>query len=144
MKKLHISLIFSNLMVDKPLNTIYLLMRNFMAKFAKILEICKDFAGNRVNELGNVTRCGVVPKFSDLEVIALGITTEAFGFDSENLLFHRLHNECKDDLPHLISRRKFNARRKLTARLAEEIRKDVAMAIDGAEDVFCIDYVSSG
>lgn len=136
---MHILLIFSNLVVDKPLNTIYLLMRNFIAKFAKSLEICKDFAGNRVNELGNVTRCGVVPKFSDLEVIALGITAEAFGFDSENLLFHRLHNECKDDLPHLISRRQFNARRKLTARLAEEIRKDVAMAIDGAEDVFCID-----
>ncbi len=28
---------------------------------------------------------------------------------------------------------------KLTARLAEEIRKDVAIAIDGSEDVFCID-----
>lgn len=132
-------MIFSNLMVTKPLNTIYLLMRNFIAKFAKILEICKYFAGNRVNELGNVTRCGAVPKFSDLEVIALGITAEVFGFDSENLLFHRLHNECNDDLPHLISRRQFNARRKLTARLAEEIRKDVAMAIDGGEDVFCID-----
>ena len=47
----------------------------------------------------------VVPKFSDLEVIALGITAEAFGFDSENRLFHRLHSECKDDLPNLISRR---------------------------------------
>lgn len=78
MEKLHISLIFSNLMASKPLNTIYLLMRNFIAKFAKILKICKDFAGNRVNELGNVTRCGVVPKFSDLEVIALGITAEAW------------------------------------------------------------------
>ena len=139
MKKLHTSLIFSNLMVTKPLNTIYLLMRNFITNFVRILGICKDFAGNRVNEHGNVPRCGVVPKFSDLEVIALGITAEAFGFDSENLLFHRLHNECKEDLPNLISRRQFNARRKLTARLAEEIRKDVAIAIDGSEDVFCID-----
>ncbi len=139
MKKLHISLIFSNLMVTKPLNTIYLLMRNFIANFVRILGICKDFAGNRVNELGNVPRCGVIPKFSDLEVVALGITAEAFGFDSENLLFHRLHHECKDDLPNLISRRQFNARRKLTARLAEEIRKDVAVSIDGSEDVFCID-----
>ncbi len=114
-------------------------MRNFMANFVRILGICKDFAGNRVNELGNVLRCGVVPMFSDLEVIALGITAEAFGFDSENLLFHRQHNECKYDLPNLISRRQFNVRRKLTARLAEEIRKDVAVAIDGTEDVFCID-----
>ena len=61
-------------------------MRNFIANFVRILGICKDFAGNRVNELGNIPRCGVVPKFSDLEVIALGITAEAFGFDSENLL----------------------------------------------------------
>ena len=36
--------------------------------------------------------------------------------------------------PNLVSRRQFNARRKLTARLAEEIRKDVAVSIDGSED----------
>ncbi len=59
------------------MNAICLLMRNFMANFVRILGICKDFAGNRVNELGNVPRCGVVPKFSDLEVVALGITAEA-------------------------------------------------------------------
>ena len=41
--------------------------------------------------------------------------------------------------PNLISRRQFNARRKLTARLAEEIRRDVATTIDGSEGVFCID-----
>lgn len=114
-------------------------MRNFMANFVRILGICKAFAGNRVNQLGNIPRRGVVPKFSDIEVVALGITAEAFNFDSENFLFHRLHNECKDDLPHLISRRQFNARRKLTARLAEEIRKEVAYAIDSSEDIFCID-----
>ena len=139
MKKLHKSQIISKLMALKLLRTIALLMRNFITNFVRILGICKDFAGNRVNELGDVPRCGVVPKFSDLEVIALGITAEAFGFDSENLLFYRLHHECKEDFPNLISRRQFNARRKLTARLAEEIRKDVAVAIDGSEDVFCID-----
>lgn len=139
MEKLHNLQIISKLVVTKLLRTIALHMRNFIANFVRILGICKDFAGNRVNELGNVPRCGVVPKFSDLEVVALGITAEAFGFDSENLLFHRLHHECKEDLPNLVSRRQFNARRKLTARLAEDIRKDVAVAIDGSEDMFCID-----
>ena len=139
MKKLHKSQIISKLVALKLLRTIALLMRNFIADFVRILGICKGFAGNRVNELGKVPRCGVVPKFSDLKVIALGITAKAFGFDSENLLFYRLHHECKEDFPNLISRRQFNARRKLTARLAEEIRKDVAVAIDGSEDVFCID-----
>lgn len=131
--------IISKLVTAKQLSTIALLMRNFITNFVRILEICKDFAKNRVNERGNIPRCGVVPKFSDLEVVALSITAEAFAFDSENLLFHRLHNECKEDLPNLISRRQFNARRKLTARLAEEIRKAVAVAIDGTEDVFCVD-----
>lgn len=139
MKKLRNLQIISKLVVIKLLRTIVLLMRNFIANFVRILGICKDFAGNRVNELGNVPRCGVVPKFSDLEVIALGFTAEAFHFDSENYLFYRLHHECMDDLPNLISRRQFNARRKLTARLAEEIRREVAAAIDGGEDVFCID-----
>jgi hypothetical protein len=139
MKKLRNIQIISKLVVPTPLTTITLLMRNFIANFDRILGICKTFAGSRVNELGNIPRRGVVPKFSDIEVVALSITAEAFNFDSENFLFHRLHNECKDDLPHLISRRQFNARRKLTARLAEEIRKEVAHAIDGSEDVFCID-----
>ena len=50
-----------------------------------------------------------------------------------------MQHECKKDLPNLISRRQFNAQRKLTARLAEEIRKDVAVTIDSSKEVFCID-----
>ena len=48
-------------------------MHNFVTMFGKILEICKKFAGNHVNEKGNVPRCGVVPTFSDLEIMALSI-----------------------------------------------------------------------
>lgn len=33
-------------------------MRNSIANFVKNLQISKDFAGNRVNGLGNVLRCG--------------------------------------------------------------------------------------
>ena len=67
-------------------------MHNFIEKFTKINDICKKFAGNRVNEHGNVSRRGVIPTFSDLEVIALSLslTAEAFGYDSENNLFKRL------------------------------------------------------
>ena len=48
--------------------------RNFIANFVRILGICKEFAGNRVNELGNIPRSGVVQKFTYLEVMALSIT----------------------------------------------------------------------
>jgi hypothetical protein len=56
-------------------------MCSFIANFVKILGICKTFAGNRVNKLGNIPRRGVVPKFSDIEVVALSIIAEAFNFD---------------------------------------------------------------
>ena len=92
-------------------------MRNFITNFRKILGICKQFAGNRVNEKGNVARCGVVPTFSDLEVIALSITAEAFSIDSENYLFKRLNAECPEAIPNLITRRQYNQRRKKTMQL---------------------------
>ena len=64
-KKLCILLIFSKLKVAKLLIDKYR-MHNLYAIFAKLLNICKQIAGNLVNESGNVPRRGVVPKFSDL------------------------------------------------------------------------------
>ena len=130
------SLIFSTLVVSNPLSTIIVDMRNFVTKFGKILEICKKFAGNQVNEKGNVLRCGVVPTFSDLEVVALSITAEAFSIDSENYLFKRLNSECPGAIPNLITRRQYNQRRKKTMMLGENIRQAIAKTIDGGEDVF--------
>ena len=46
-------------------------MHNLNANFVKILEICKDFSIVLVNERGYFPRRGVVPRFSDLEVISL-------------------------------------------------------------------------
>ena len=139
LKKLHISLIFSNLVVSNQLSTILVDMRNFITKFRIILEICKKFAGNHVNEKGNVPRCGVVPTFSDLEVVAFSITAEALSIDSENYLFKRLNAECPGAIPNLISRRQYNQRRKKTMLLGEKIRQSIAREIDGGEDVFSID-----
>ena len=98
MKKLHKSQIISKLVVLKLLRTITLLMRNFIANFVRILGICKDFAGNRVNELGNVPRCGVVPKYSDLEVIALGITAAMTFMQYVNYINHRPIGQIKYSL----------------------------------------------
>ncbi len=51
-------------------------MYNLYTKFVKILETCKQFSENLVNENGNIPRRGPVPKFSDLEVVALSLTAE--------------------------------------------------------------------
>lgn len=62
-------------------------MHNLYAIFAKFLHICKQFSYNLVNEYGNIPRHGVVPRFSDLEVVSLSLTMESIGLDSENYLF---------------------------------------------------------
>ena len=85
-KKLHISLIFSNLVVSESLSSNHR-MYNIYTKFDKILEICKQFSVNLVNERGNVPRRGPVPQFSDLEVVALSLAVESEGIDSEKWLF---------------------------------------------------------
>ena len=139
LKKLHISLIFNNLVMSKQLSTVSVDMSNFVAKFGTILEICKKFAVNQVNERGNVTRYGVVPTFSGLEVVSLYNTAKAFIIDSENCLFSRLNSECPEAIPNLITRRQYNLSRKKTMLLGESSRQSIAKAIDGGEDVFGID-----
>ena len=62
-------------------------MRNLAAKLVKILDICKKFSKNLVDERGNMPHRGVAPRFSDLEVIALSLTAEQFSVDSESYLF---------------------------------------------------------
>ena len=113
-------------------------MHNLYAIFAKFRDICKQFTGNLVNEQGNIPRCGVVSRFSDLEVVALNMASESIGIDSESLLFVKLR-EYKSEIPHLISRRQYNDRRKFTASPCIVIREKMAETIDGGEDYFCID-----
>ena len=136
-KKLHIILICSILEVMKLLISNQR-MHNFHAIFRKILEICKQFSYDLVNTEGNSRRRGVVPRFSDIEVIALSLTAETLSIDSENYLFRKLA-ESKKEIPNLISRRQFNDRRKSTSELCEKIRKRIADSIDGGEKYFCID-----
>ena len=112
-KKLCILLIFSKLKVIKLLTDKYR-MHNLYTIFAKFLNICKQVSGNLVNESGNMPRKGVVPRFSDLEIVALNMTSEAVGIDSESLLFAKLQ-EYRVEIPNLISRRQYNDRRKITS-----------------------------
>jgi hypothetical protein len=114
-------------------------MHNLAANFGKFFDVCNKFGNKFTNEKGNVPRRGVVPKFSDLEVVALSLTAEALSIDSESLLFSKLQTEYKADFPNLISRRQYNDRRKLLFDLTEKIRKAIAADIDEFEDTYCID-----
>jgi hypothetical protein len=104
-----------------------------------MLDICNIFGKKFTNDNGNIPRRGVVPKFSDLEVVALNLTAEALSIDSESLLFNKLKSDYEDDFPNLISRRQYNDRRKLLFDLTNKIRKAMAEDIDEFEDTYCVD-----
>ena len=114
-------------------------MHNLTANFRKMLDICNIFGKKFTNYNGNIPRRGVVPKFSDLEVVALNLTAEALSIDSESLLFNKLKSDYEDDFPNLISRRQYNDRRKLLFDLTNKIRKAMAEDIDEFEDTYCVD-----
>ena len=66
---------------------------NFCTKYGKILEICKQYSKNLVNELGNTTKRGVVPKFSCLEPITLSLTAKAIDIDVtlSTIMYNPIH-----------------------------------------------------
>ena len=63
----------------------YLVMYNLYTKFVRFLEICKLFSNGLVTEKGNILRPGPVPRFSDLEVIALSMAAESEEIDSPQI-----------------------------------------------------------
>lgn len=114
-------------------------MHNLKTNFDKMLDICKQIGKEYTNESGNIPRCGVIPRFSDLEIIALSLTAESLSIDSENLLFSKLSTDYKNDFPTLISRRQYNDRRKSLFVLTDTIRRGMAKIIDEFEAVFDVD-----
>lgn len=76
-EKLYIQEFICNLVL---LNTLSykISMHNLYTNFVKILDICKLFSKDLVNEQGNIPRPGVVPRFSDLEIVSLSGKISAF------------------------------------------------------------------
>ncbi len=94
---------------------------------------------DEINQKGNYIRRGTIPRFSDLEVIALSLTAECLGIDSENYLFSKLNKEYKVAFANMISRRQYNDRRKLLFEKAERVRKLMSERLNRQSDVFAID-----
>ena len=114
-------------------------MHNIKANFDKIIEVVREILDGEINEQGNYIRRGVVPRFSDIEVIALSLTAECLGIDSENYLFSKLRIEYHKDFENIISRRQYNDRRKMLFEKTERVRKLLSERLNKQADVFAID-----
>ena len=114
-------------------------MHNIKVNFDKIIGVVKDIIGDQIDEKGNYRRRGTVPRFSDIEVMALSLTAECLSIDSENHLFSKLTTEYQGEFKNLISRRHYNDRRKLLFNKTEDLRKSMAERLNQQADVFAID-----
>ena len=100
-------------------------MNNFNTKYVKILEILKQFE-TKSNFLNQI-RC---PRLSDIELIALDLTAESLGIDSEYQLFRVLPSS----LSSRIERSVYNRRRRKLFFIKERIRKAMSDKLIGTEN----------
>lgn len=105
-------------------------MNNFTTKYDKILEILKQ-SETRNNFLNQIR----IPKLSDIELIAIDLTAESLGIDSEYQLFRVLPSELYSK----IERSVYNRRRRKLFFAKEHIRKALAQKLIGDEDYFIVD-----
>lgn len=105
-------------------------MNNFLTKYEKILEILKQFE-TKSNFLNQIRR----PRLSDIELIALDITAESSGIDSEYQLFRTLPSTLSSK----IERSVYNRRRRRLFFVKERIRKALAEKLTSSENYFIVD-----
>ena len=121
----------------KTHRTMHNLTTNFRKFFESILTHCPDLF--QYNE--NCKFYRHVPKLSDATIIALSLTAESLGIDSENYFWKKLQTEYQRDFPPLINRCNYNRRRKLLAPLMALVNERLAKKMNEAENIFIVDSI---
>ena len=114
-------------------------MHNIKSNFDKLFNVVKEIMGNEIGADANFLKPGPKPRFTDIEVITLSLTSECLSIDSENFLFVKLQTEYQNEFKNLISRRQYNDRRKLLFDKTEIVRQSMAARLNKQADVFAID-----
>jgi len=78
---------------------------------------------------------------SDCQIIALAITGESLGIDSENYFWGKLKSDHTKDFPNLIDRSNFNRRRKKLYPFIERLNQTIASRLNEGENVYIVDSI---
>jgi Transposase DDE domain len=116
-------------------------MHNLKTNFDKFFNITKSVFKDRLNESDNFFLYPNKPKLSDCEIIALSVTGESIGIDSENYFWGILKSDHKNDFPRLIDRSNFNRRRKHLHHFIEQLNQFIANKLNEYEDVYIVDSI---
>ena len=139
-EKLCMLLIF-NILAENKRQFIILLMHNLKTNFDKFFGITKSFFAPRINTFDNFMDYPRKPKMSDCQIIALVLTAESIGIDSENYLFGKLKSDHAEDFPNLIDRSNFNRRRKRLYPLLADLNKGLADILNEGENAYLVDSI---
>lgn len=116
-------------------------MHNLRTNFDKFFNITKSVFQDRIDSSFNFYSYRNKPKLSDCQIIALALTSESLGIDSENYFWGKLSSDHSDDFPNLIDRSNYNRRRKRLYPFIEQLNKKVADRLNEGEDVFLVDSI---
>ncbi len=116
-------------------------MHNLSSNFYLFLDITKSVFKSSINSYDNFRAYSRKPKLSDCQILALSITAESMGIDSENYLFGKLKNDYKADFPNLIHRSNFNRRRKTLAPYLKRLNQFLADGMNAFENTFIVDSI---
>lgn len=117
------------------------IMHNLRSNFDKFLDLTKSTFQDRIIGSGNLIFYPNKPKMSDCEIIAISLTSEALGIDSENYLWGKLKSDHSHDFPNLIDRSNYNRRRKKLYPFVELLNQTIADQLNLGEDVYIVDSI---
>ena len=121
--------------------SINLLMHNLKVNFDKFFQITKSFFSQSVDMNDNFQNYIRLPKMSDCEIIALSLTAESTGNDSENYFFGKLKSTYSADFPNLIDRSNFNRRRKRLRSKIADLNQSMADFLNEGENAYIVDSI---
>lgn len=116
-------------------------MHNLATNFKKIIGICKTVLKEELMEDGNFIRYRNQPKMSDIAVIALSITAEVLGIDSENHLFSKIRKEYPHAFGPLMDRSNYNRRKRSLQQYIPWVSERISQHIDVRQDGFILDSI---
>ena len=116
-------------------------MHNLDTNFKKILEITKTVFADELNQYGNFKNYPRIPKLSDAEVIALTISAEAIGLDSENFLFIKLKSDYIELFKKLPHRTNYNKRKRKLMDRIEQLSQKMSEQMITNSTTCIVDYM---
>lgn len=116
-------------------------MHNLKTNFDKILDIAKSTLSDLLLPKGNFQPYRNKHKITDIDVVALVITAESLGIDSENLLFSKLRKEYLADFPRLTDWSNYNRHLKQLQDCIAWVAQPVADIIATGYKQFIMDSV---